>query len=61
MVCYGFIWFGLVCFGMVWYGLVWGGGGCQMTSEFIHGEISMLLNIIDYLQFDHSISTTILV
>ena len=48
MVCYSFVWFG-------WYG-----GGCQMISEFIHGEISMLLHMIDYLQSDHSISTTIL-
>ena len=32
-------------YGMVWYGLVgmvWFGGGGQMTSEFIHGEISIM-------------------
>ena len=30
-------------YGVVWYGLVWFGGvgGCQITSEFIHEEISM--------------------
>ena len=28
---------------MVWYGLVWFGmGGGQMTSEFIHEEISIM-------------------
>ena len=30
---------------MVWYGfdgMVWYGGGAQMTSEFIHEEISIM-------------------
>ena len=43
------VWYGLVWFGMVWYsfvGIVWyggeGGGGCLMTSEFIHEEISIM-------------------
>ena len=31
----------LLPLGLVWYGLVWGGGGYQMTSEFICEEISM--------------------
>ena len=45
MVWFGIVWYGLVWFGLVlfcWYSLVW--GGCQMTSEFIYEEIS----IIDY-------------
>ena len=45
------VWFGKDLFGLVWFGwysLVWGGGGCQMTSEFIYEEISMLLHMIDY-------------
>ena len=32
-------------YGMVWYGfvgIVWYGGWCQMTSEFIHEEISTM-------------------
>ena len=29
---------------MVWFGMVWYGGGCQMTGEFIHEEISMLFH-----------------
>ena len=38
-------WYGLVWYGMVWYGfvgIVWYGGGGQMTSEFIHEEISIM-------------------
>ena len=37
---YGLVWFGLVLF--CWYSLVWRGEGFQMTSEFIHEEISMM-------------------
>ena len=33
------VWFGMVWFG--WYSLEWGMGG-QMTSEFIHEEISIM-------------------
>ena len=33
------IWYGLVWF--CWYSLVWNGGG-QMTTEFIHEEISIM-------------------
>ena len=49
-------WFGmvLVWFAMYWYGfigIVWYGGGCQMTSEFIHEEIS----IMDYNGFSWTI------
>ena len=36
----------MVWFDMVWYGLVWfcwySWGGDQMTSEFIHEEISIM-------------------
>ena len=39
MVWYGLVWFGMVWFGFV--GIVWYGGG-QMTSEFIHEEISIM-------------------
>ena len=38
------IWYDLVWFDIVWYGFVgkiWYGGG-QMTSEFIHEEISIM-------------------
>ena len=38
MVWYGLVWFGMVWF--CWYSLVWGWG--QMTSEFIHEEISIM-------------------
>ena len=37
----------LLPLGLVWYGLVW--GGCQMTSEFICEEISMLFHSSSYL------------
>ena len=39
---HGLLWFGLVCFGMVLlvqFGVGW---GAQMTSEFIHEEISIM-------------------
>ena len=42
MVWYGFLWFGMVCYCFIWFGMVWYGGGAQMTSEFIHEEISIM-------------------
>ena len=39
MVLYGFVWFYMVLYGFV--SIVWYGGG-QMTSEFIHEEISIM-------------------
>ena len=47
MVWFGLVWFGLVWYGLVWFGmvlLVWFGvgWGAQMTSEFIHEEISIM-------------------
>ena len=51
MVWYGLVWISMVWYGLVWfwYGLVWFcwyslvlGGGGQMTSEFIHEEISIM-------------------
>ena len=41
MVWFGWYgWYDLEWFGMFWYSLVWRGG--QMTSEFIHEEISIM-------------------
>ena len=40
LVWFGMVWHGLVWF--CWYSLVWGGGVSQMTSEFIHEEISIM-------------------
>ena len=37
MVQFSIVWYGFV--GIVWY---WGGWGGQMTSEFIHEEISIM-------------------
>ena len=37
MVWFGMVWYGFD--GIVWYGV---GGGGQMTSEFIHEEISIM-------------------
>ena len=37
----GMVWYGFD--GIVWYGV---GGGGQMTSEFIHEQISKLLHVM---------------
>ena len=34
------VWYGFVQYGLVWFGM-WG-TGTQMTSEFIHEEISIM-------------------
>ena len=54
LVKFGMVWYGLVWYCLVWYDLVWFGmgGGVQMTSEFIHEEVT----IMDYHELSNLIT-----